>query len=302
MNAAGLPSHGVGAASLLVETQEARSIDGFTRPDRAEDIVLVRGLYTAAAGALVAQSQTDAIANNLANVDTNGFKRTLLQVESAPSIGVYRMQMDPGQSPDKRTPGVPVAAYVGALGTGALVYDTPAIFSQGPLKPTGNPLDVALEGPGFFAVQTPQGIRYTRDGQFARDSQGYLVTLDGDRVLGRNGAVIVPPGEVQIAADGTIERNGRVIDRLRVTQFANLTALRPEGGNRFVDTGTARPAQALNVTVNQGYLEGSNANVVRSMVDLITAQRWFEANEKVISTQDRATGMAISQVGRSIAQ
>ncbi|MGZ3496508.1 MAG: flagellar basal-body rod protein FlgF [Vulcanimicrobiaceae bacterium] len=263
---------------------------------------MVRGLYTAAAGALVAQSQADVIANNLANVDTSGFKQTLLQVQSAPEMNLYRFQTDPGQDSSKRTPGVSVAQPIGALGTGAEVYDTPAVFGQGALEHTGNDLDLAIQGNAFFATQTPQGIRYTRDGQFARDPQGYLVTMDGSRVLGHNGAIILPQGGVQVGQDGTITQNGRAIDQLRIAQFANLTALRPEGDNRFVDTGAARPTPSTASTVNQGFLEKSNANVVRSMVDLITAQRWFEANEKVIQTQDQEAGLAISAVGRSSGQ
>jgi flagellar basal-body rod protein FlgF len=263
---------------------------------------LVRGLYTAAAGALVAQSQADVIANNLANVSTSGFKRTLLQVQSAPELGLYRRQTDPTTALDGTTTGSPSAQFIGALGTGAQVADTPSVFEQGPLQSTGNSLDLAIEGNGFFTLQTPQGIRYTRDGQFARDGQGYLVTMDGDRVLGRNGPIQLQTGSVQIAADGTVRQNNQTIDQLRVVDFANLTAVRPEGDNRFVDTGAGRPALDTKSSVNQGYLEGSNANVVRSMVDLITAQRWFEANEQVIKTQDTANGYAIQYVARSTAQ
>jgi flagellar basal-body rod protein FlgG len=250
----------------------------------------------------VAQSQADVIANNLANVNTSGFKQTLLQVASAPEMGVYRFQTEPGQDSGKRTPGIPTQQYVGALGTGSQVYDTPAQFGQGALEQTGNDLDLAIQGDAFFAVQTPAGVRYTRDGQFARGPQGDLVTMDGNRVLGRNGPIVLPPGEIHIGSDGSIAAGARQVDQLRVVQFANLSALRPEGDNHFADTGAARPALATTSTVNQGFLEKSNANVVRSMVDLITAQRWFEANEKVIQTEDQATGLVIANVGRSTGQ
>jgi flagellar basal-body rod protein FlgG len=261
-------------------------------------LLLVRGLYTAASGALVAQTQADVIANNLANVNTSGFKRTLMQVQSAPQLGVYLVQNQPG------TPGAPVPSrtYVGALGTGAQVLDTPAVFEQGALQSTGNTLDVAIQGNGFFTVHTPQGIRYTRDGQFARDAQGYLVTMDGARVMGRNGPIVLQAGAVQISQNGDIRQNGGVADSLRIVQFRNLAAVRPEGDNRFADTGAGLPIADTQSTVNQGYLERSNANVVRSMVDLITAQRWFEANQKVIQTQDTANGYAIANVGRTSGQ
>jgi flagellar basal-body rod protein FlgG len=261
-------------------------------------LLLVRGLYTAASGALVAQSQADNIANNLANVNTSGFKRTLLQVQSAPEMGVYLLQNEPGS----KGVAVPSRTFVGALGTGAQVLDTPAVFEQGTLENTGNTLDLAIQGNGFFTLQTPQGIRYTRDGQFARDAQGYLVTMDGNRVMGRNGPIQLQAGAVQISENGDIHQNGAVVDSLRVVQFQNVTAVRPEGDNQFVDTGAGRPVLDTRSSVNQGYLERSNANVVRSMVDLITAQRWFEANQKVIQTQDTANGYAIANVGRTSGQ
>jgi len=260
---------------------------------------LVRGLYTAASGALVAQSQADVIANNLANVNTSGFKRTLLQVQSAPEIGLYRHQMD--ASGNGR--GVVSSAFVGALGMGAQVMDTPAVFEQGTLAQTGNPLDLAIQGNAFFAIQTPQGVRYTRDGQFSEDPTGRLVTMDGSPVLGTNGPVQLQQGAgaIQIDQNGQITQGGRLIDSIALVQFGNLTQVRPEGDNRFIASNAALPARAAagSSSIHQGFLEKSNANVVRSMVDLITAQRWFEANQKVIQTQDDANGWAIENVAKS---
>ena len=260
---------------------------------------MVRGLYTAASGALVAQAQADVIANNLANVNTTGFKRTLLQVQAAPAMDVYMIQNKPSSSSPN---GTPSSTYVGTLGNGAQVADTPAVFEQGSLQSTGNALDAALQGNGFFTIQTPAGIRYTRDGQFARDPQGYLTTLDGARVIGRNGPIQLTPGDVRIAENGDVSQNGAVVDALRVVRFNNPVAVRPEGDNQFADTGAGGPVRDLQTSVHQGFLERSNANVVRSMVDLITAQRWFDANQKVIQTQDTANGFAIANVGRSSGQ
>ncbi len=120
---------------------------------------MVRGLYTAAAGALVAQSAVDTVANNLANVNTAGFKRTLLQVQSQPLRDIYRAQTDPGHTPGARIDGVATLQYVGRLGSGAQVYDTPAVFEQGTIAATGNDLDVALSGPGFFAIRAGNNAR-----------------------------------------------------------------------------------------------------------------------------------------------
>jgi len=258
---------------------------------------LVRGLYTAASGALVAQSQADAIANNLANVNTSGFKRTLLQVQTGPQLALYRQQVEPAG-----TRGVPRSTFVGALGLGAQVLDTPSVFEQGALAATGNPLDVAIQGNAFFAIQTPQGVRYTRDGQFSEDANGRLMTMDGNSVLGPNGPVRLQAngGAIQIDQHGAITQNGRLVDTISLVQFRNLAQVRPEGDNRFVATAAAgATAAGAGSTIHQGFLEKSNANVVRSMVDLIDAQRWFEANEKVIQTQDQANSWAIETVANS---
>ena len=107
---------------------------------------MVRGLYTSASGALVAESMADNVANNLANVDTSGFKQTLLQIQSAPTLDIYRIQTDPGKTAGNPLPGTSVSQEVGQLGTGALVYDTPTNYDQGSLQTTGNPLDVAITG------------------------------------------------------------------------------------------------------------------------------------------------------------
>jgi flagellar basal-body rod protein FlgG len=273
-------------------------------PFRAEVFLLVRGLYTAASGALVAQSMADNVANNLANVNTSGFKQTLLQVVSAPTLDVYRIQTDPGRTPGSAVPGMSVAPYVGSLGTGSRVYDTPNSFEQGALQSTGNQFDVALsgaQGNGFFAVQTPQGVRYTRDGQFLRDGNGYLTTQDGNFVLSQRGQPIVlqDRGAVNIGADGSIVQGNRQVDTLQIVRFNNLTQVRPEGDNLFAPSAQAGIAAAQGVAVQQGFLEKSNANVVRSMVDLINAERWFDANEKAITTQDNATSLAIAQLAKT---
>ena len=257
-------------------------------------------MYAAAAGALTAQSKADVVANNLANVNTSGFKNTLMQIEAATPFNIYRIQTDPGKTPGTTVPGAHVAQYVGALGTGSLVMDTPTDFQEGAFEQTGNNLDFALSGPGFFTIQTAQGVRYTRDGNFVRNAQGLLTTQNGDLVLGNGGSIVLPPtGNVQVASDGTISVNGALTDQLRLTQFANLTAVRPEGDNHFADTGGGGPAAATATSVNQGSIEKSNGNVVRSMVDLINAERWFDANEKAIQSEDEMTNNVIQNVGHT---
>jgi flagellar basal-body rod protein FlgG len=259
-------------------------------------------MYSSTSGSLVAQAAVDTIANNLANVNTAGFKRTLLQVQSQPEREVFRFQTDPGRATNKRLDGVPTQQSIGTLGSGAQVYDTPAVFEQGPIAATGNDLDVALSGPGFFALRAGNGaLRYTRDGTFLRDANGFLTAQNGDRVLGAGGAPIVlpPQGQVHIGRDGTVSVGAQTLDRLAVVEFANPNALRPEGSSRFLDTGAAGARAGTNTSTLQGSVEKSNADVVRSMVDLIANERWFAANQKSIQTQDDAVAQAIQTVGRS---
>ena len=264
---------------------------------------MVRGLYTAASGALVAQSMADNIANNLANVNTSGFKQSLLQIQSAQTLDIYRIQTDPGQTPGKALPGVSVAQYVGQLGTGSQVYDTPNSFEEGALQQTGNTLDLAITGNGnaFFNVATPQGIRYTRNGEFVADANGIVRTQDGNAVLSTQGRPIQlqNQGAVSIGTDGTVTQAGRRVAQLQLTAFNSLLNLRAEGANNFAISGNAGPSAATGASIQQGALEKSNANVIRSMVDLITAERWFDANEKVIKSQDDATSLAITQVAKT---
>ena len=269
---------------------------------------MVRGLYTAAAGALVAQMDVDNIANNLANVSTAGFKRTLMQVQSNDMMAIYRVQSDPGTTPGTTVPGKSVSDYVGQLGSGSHVYDTPADFEQGSLQQTGAPLDLAASGPGFFTIATANGIRYTRDGNFNRNAQGQLVTQSGDLVLSTNGPITIPDGKVSfdsttntIAVTDPNNPTGEAVPvaTLRMTEFGNLNGLRPEGSNLFVDGGTAAPVNATQTSVSQGFLETSNANVVTSMVGLINAQQWFDANTKMIQTQDTMNSESITSVGQN---
>lgn len=262
---------------------------------------MVRGLYSSASGAIAAEQNVDLIANNLANVSTGGFKRSLMQIASGPTIDVFRIQTDPGTTAGQATPGVSSRSYVGTLGLGSQVYDTPVSFDQGPMSQTGNQFDFALQGSGFFAIQTAAGTRYTRNGEFTRNAQNLLVTQNGDLVLGRNGAITLPPnGQVSVDSKGqlTVAGQAQPFDQLQITKFGNPTLLRPEGANNFVDLG-ANPTTDTRTSVQQGMLEKSNANVVQMMVDLINSQRWFEANQKSIMTQDTANGLAIEQVGKS---
>ena len=264
---------------------------------------MVRGMYSAAAGAIVAQASIDNIANNLANVSTSGFKRTLLQVESQPTTQLYRFQTDPGQVPANRLPGVPTQTLVGTMGSGSQIYATPVIYDQGQIAVNGNSLSFALSGPGFFAVRDPQtnATSYTRDGLFMRSPTDTLVTPSGASVLDAGGNPISLPadGKLEVDTKGNLNVDGVVSGAIGVYEFNNRQALVPQGSSSYTAPQAAgiRPASTTNVI--QYAEEKSNGDVVNSIVGLITNERWFDANEKSISTQDDATNQAIAIVGRS---
>lgn len=247
----------------------------------------------------------DNVANNLANSSTNGFKRTLLQIESQPQQELYRFQTDPGQDPEMRLSGVSVQVPIGTLGSGSDVYATPTQFDQGQIAMNGNPYSFALSGPGFFAVQDPTTgqISYTRNGSFMRGANGNLTTVDGEAVLDPAGhSIPMPPlGKVEVGTDGAINVDGVVSGQIGVFEFNNVNALQPQGATNFVPApgGNAGIHAATRTSVLQYSEEKSNGDVVQSMVQLINAERWFDANEKSIQTQDDASNQAITTVGRT---
>ena len=247
----------------------------------------------------------DNVANNLANSSTNGFKRTLLQIESQPQTQLYRFQTDPGQLPDNRLPGVSVQDPIGTLGSGSDVYATPTNFEQGQIAMNGNTFSFALSGPGFFATQDPTTgtISYTRDGSFQRSADGTLTTVDGATVLSPAGNPIPMPalGKIEVDTQGNVNVDGVTSAQIGVFEFNNVNALTPQGATQY----TIIPGQnagirpATQTSVLQYSEEKSNGDVVKSIVDLINAERWFDANEKSIQTQDDATNQAIATVGRT---
>jgi flagellar basal-body rod protein FlgF len=266
---------------------------------------LIRGLYTSAAGAMVAEAMIDNVSNNLANASTNGFKRTLLQVESQPQNQLYRFQTDPGQNPLNRLPGISTQTPIGPLGNGSDVYATPTNFEQGQIEMNGNTYSFALSGPGFFAVrdQTTGQVTYTRDGSFMRSADGTLTTLEGQSVLDSAGNTIpMPPlGKIEVDTKGAINVDGVTSGQIGVFEFNNVNALAPQGATGYIpipgQNAGIRPATQTSVL--QYSEEKSNGDVVKSIVDLITAERWFDANEKSIQTQDEASNEAISTVGKT---
>jgi flagellar basal-body rod protein FlgG len=245
---------------------------------------MFRSLDIAATGMAAQETKLDTIASNLANANTVGFKRQDATFEDL----LYQTVTAPGGS-------APAGVQ---LGTGARVVSTPRSFTQGSVQQTGKPLDLAIEGSGFFAVQRTSGeVAYTRAGTLQLDATGRLVTSDG---LPVEPPITVPPdaSSVTIASDGTVtaQRAGQTapvaLGQLHLASFANPTGLEAIGHNLYVPTSssgdatTGTPGTEGRGTILQGATEGSNVEVVTEMIGMIRAQRSYEINSKVISAAD----------------
>ncbi len=246
-------------------------------------------LYSAATGMESQQLNLNTIANNLANVNTPGFKRSKIEFQDL-------LYQKPSKASGTDSGGGNLTPTGVEVGNGARVSATSKVFTQGQLTSTGEKLDLAIQGDGFFEVQRADGtVGYTRDGSFKLNAQGTVVTSDGLPVL--NGFQAIPTGTntVTIAEDGTVtlqSATGSTSFRLTLTRFANPAGLRSMGGNIYEETpasGTpeaGQPAEQSFGSIMQGYIEGSNVNIVEEMVNLIIAQRAYEINSKSIQTSD----------------
>lgn len=223
--------------------------------------------YYSACTALISRMQAlDTIANNLANTSTAG----------------YRAEHNVFSSVLASKGGLADTALDQAVNNYGIMSGTTLDQSQGALQKTGNELDLGIEGPGYFVVQTPNGPMYTRNGAFQVSSKGQLVTALGDAVMGDKGVITMMPGAVSISADGTISSNGALSGKVRVVEFPAGTQLSSAG-----DTYYSAPANtaitATNSDVRQGMIESSNVNPVASMVELVTAQRSAEMMQRALS-------------------
>jgi flagellar basal-body rod protein FlgG len=245
-------------------------------------------LYSAATGMEAQQLNLNTIANNLANVNTPGFKRSKIEFQDL-------LYQKPRASGTDSGGGNIVPTGV-EVGNGSRVAATSKVFTQGQLTNTGEKLDIAVQGDGFFEVQRPDGtIAYTRAGSFKTNAQGQVVTIDGLPIL--SGFQPIPPGatNVAISEDGQVtvqSATGNQKFSLTLVRFANPSGLRSLGGNLFEETAASgtpeqgKPGEQGFGRTIQGYIEASNVNIVEEMVNLIIAQRAYEINSKSIQTSD----------------
>jgi flagellar basal-body rod protein FlgG len=280
---------------------------------------MVRGLYTGASAMIAQMKHIDVLSNNLANVDTPSFKRDSTIMKAFPEMLMRRINDDGVRV-------IPIGSYdlmpvIGKLGTGVEVNEVYTRFLQGSMKQTDNSFDLALEGGGFFTVQTEDGERYTRNGSFLIDSEGWLVTKDGFRVLGENGPIQIKKNNFLVDEDGNVFVNDEytldplrlvsmeenewnetvLVDRLRIVDFPKIRYIDKVGESLYRETEYSEPAFVMNEDrpkVYQGFLESSNVNPVIEMVNLIEVHRSYEANQRMIQAHDSALGRAINEVGK----
>ncbi|MDJ0782888.1 MAG: flagellar basal-body rod protein FlgF [Desulfosarcinaceae bacterium] len=245
------------------------------------------GIYVAASGALLQQMRLDLLTNNLANANSPGYKA---------DKPIFRLPEEDGAAADA-VDASPLMRQ--SLSPHTPPFDSAIDFSAGALKQTGNALDVAIVGAGFFVVDTPDGEQYTRKGSFIVDADGNLTTPDGFAVQGEGGAINVTDGRVNIDEAGNVTADGNVVDQLRVVTFADPQRLEKTGNALFIANDPDNPPlPAEDATLSQGYIELSNVNAVQTMTQLIETTRIFETYQKMIAAMDQADGKAVNEVGK----
>lgn len=233
------------------------------------------GMYAALSGNLSAMSRLDVIANNLANASTPGFKGDQIQFESVMAVA----QND----------------------TQGAIYSNDRFstdFSSGSLQKSDNVLDVALNGDGFFVVNTPQGPAYTRQGNFRRGAGNKLVTVDGYEVQGQNGPITMAGGRIDIGNTGVVTVDGTVAGTIARVDFPKPYALSKAGGGLFVPVDPQAATTPATAEVKQGYLESSNVKVVVEMARMIEASRYFESCAKAVQSYNDMASKAANDLGK----
>lgn len=263
-----------------------------------------KGVYTAVSGAMAQSSRLDTIANNLANANTTAFKKDKQVFNEY--VTAYEKMPDTMEVP--RVPASVESFYDMNGGDKAFVDSagTYTNFSQGNLKSTGSTLDVAIEGKGFFEIMSPQGVRWTRNGSFQIDSTGRLVTKEGYPVL-REGTgdpaqrtIQLSDRNVTIAEHGGVYQGDNQVAKLSVVNFTDPDQIQKQGNSlyKLKENSTVTPIASNEARLHQGFVEGSNVNVVEEMTDMITAQRLFETTQQAVKAFDHMDEKLISGLGK----
>lgn len=255
---------------------------------------MIRGLYTSGWGMMSLNKKLDVISNNMANAATTAYKKDTVIYETFPEVLVKRLN-------DTRSRLNPTG-NTGTMELGSDVGEVYTYFTQGPIENTGNSFNFAFKNSpsAFFTVIAPDNQEreyYTRDGSFMINSEGELTNKEGYLVAGENGPILLDAGtEFYIAQDGSVVQFGEAIDRLLIREFEDTSTLRKIGSN-LVQATAGSMEREFSGEVVQGFLEQSNVDIVREMVDMITVMRSYEANQKILQFQDGTLEKAVNEVG-----
>jgi len=250
---------------------------------------MIKGLYTGASGMLAAQTQSEVIADNVANIRTPGYKAEDTSNKAFPELLMVRTRTE------NEPPGNTI---IGTMGTGVVVDQISRLNVQGALQTTNLSTDLALTSENtFFVVNTPNGERYTRNGQFELNANGMLQTAEGYQVLGEGGPIGPLSKDFQVDSQGVITDQGVYVDRLRLVEIPAESLTREGQSLYFSDQAQVYEG---NPGVLQGALESSNVDLTGQMVKMITVMRAYEANQKVIQTQDATLDKAVNEIGKIV--
>ena len=241
---------------------------------------MIKGIYTSAVGMQSRMLEEEISANNLANLNTTGFKKDTVHFKKLLDGNMVKLNFD------------------GSQGSLAESQNVQTNCAEGELKETGNSLDVAVDGTGFFTVLTEDGEAYTRNGYFQLDEDGQLMTANGYKVMGTAGPIQLFPGQVEIRGNGEIYQNNALVDKLKIVDFQKPYSLLKLGESLFQETDNSEMVDVGNTMFRQGYFEESNVNPIYEMVKLITIAKAFQAGQKAIQAQNNTLEKAVNSVGR----
>ena len=257
---------------------------------------MIRGLYTSAIGMAGQMKRMDTVANNLANADSPGFRRDVVVTQSFTDVMMQRVR-------EYELRGFNTTNITGPASLGIIVSNIHRDTSPGSLQPTGGPLDLAINGSGFFEVAftRPDGevtTMFSRSGSFTLNEDGMLVTMGGHAVLNADGNPIsLPPGDIVILENGGILVNDIPVDVIRIVDFEDQATLRAFGDNLYTATYESVEIPFVG-SLMQGHIETSNVNIVREMVEMIALSRAYESNARMLAIADQTLGQAVNEIAR----
>lgn len=248
---------------------------------------MLRSLYIASTGMLDNRKKMNVMTNNISNLETVGFKKDTYVSRSFKDMLIKEVGKN-GKSSNKS---------IGNLNTGVHTDEVVTCFDQGNIEGTGRLLDFAIQGSGFFAVSTPQGERYTRDGCFSVNQNGYLVNNDGYYVTGQNGRIYVGEAEFSVDEAGGVFIDEEQVDQFKIMSFADQSSLRKEGDNLYMSTAAGTVSSEGSI-VRQGCKETSNVNMTQEVVDIMKVSRSYETNQRIVKMLDETLSKTVNEVGR----